>query len=143
MPFVVHTEKLNLISSVAAEVNDEIHTAQRRQKQQQRVTDTTGTSSSSTVVPKKRALAPAWTADSAAAEVENGNKLDANLEDFSDSSMCCNPHKDATSFESRWYEIKALFQLAIPTMIIQLGQVIPGFTIASYIGRTLGDSWST
>ena len=81
---------------------------------------------------------PASILDNAAADV----KEDENFDNRNDESLCFNPHKDVTSFESRWYEMNALFQLTIPTLIIQLGQVIPGFTIASYIGRTYSNDIS-
>ena len=81
---------------------------------------------------------PASILDNAAADV----KEDENFDNRNDESPCFNPHKDVTSFESRWYEMNALFQLTIPTLIIQLGQVIPGFTIASYIGRTYSNDIS-
>ena len=58
-----------------------------------------------------------------------------------DSNTCnfatdMNPYKNVTSLESRWYEMILLLRLAIPTFIVQLGSVTPGFVVASYIGRT-------
>jgi multidrug resistance protein, MATE family len=47
-----------------------------------------------------------------------------------------NPYKNVSSMESRWYEMILLLRLAIPTFIVQLGSVTPGFIVASYIGRT-------
>ena len=47
-----------------------------------------------------------------------------------------NPYKDVESIESRIFEMMLLLRLAIPTLIVQLGSVIPGFVVASYIGRT-------
>jgi multidrug resistance protein, MATE family len=40
------------------------------------------------------------------------------------------------SWQSHRYELTALMNLAIPTLAIQLGSVLPGFLIASYIGRS-------
>jgi Na+-driven multidrug efflux pump len=107
MTFAVHTEKLNLISIVAAEHHDEIHDAkvsQRRQQQQQ-----------------QQQQHPQYSAST------NERKHD--------DIGTVNPHFNVRSFESRMYEMTSLFQLAVPTFIIQLGAIIPGFTVASYIGR--------
>lgn len=53
-----------------------------------------------------------------------------------DIATTMNPYKNVASIESRWYEILLLLRLAIPTFIVQLGSVTPGFVVASYIGRT-------
>ena len=39
---------------------------------------------------------------------------------------------------STWKEIRLLIELAIPTIIVQLGAVVPPFMTASYVGRNFG-----
>jgi Na+-driven multidrug efflux pump len=155
MPFVVHTEKLNLIPSVVAEVNDEIHTAKRQQQQQQQLRSAFATTATVTVTTKKRGLSNKYTPqtnddhqiiDENDHEENCSNTNTTEINHIGSSSnnnnSNVNPHPDVTSLESRWYEMNALFQLTLPTMIIQLGQVIPGFAIASYIGRTYSNDIS-
>jgi MATE family multidrug resistance protein len=60
---------------------------------------------------------------SAVAEAEN------NDDDSVDSTL------HASTLSSRVHELKHLWDLALPTIIIQLGTVVPGFLTASYIGR--------
>jgi multidrug resistance protein, MATE family len=110
MSFAVHTEKLNLISAVASEVNDEIHEAKLQEAQRWK----TQTQPTNTVM--------------ASSTDDNNNNNDRT-----------NPHKNVRSIQSRMYELECLLRLAIPTLIIQLGSVLPGFTVASYIGRTFSN----
>jgi Na+-driven multidrug efflux pump len=121
MSFAVHTEKLNLISAVASEVNDEKHDAKiqqsKRLKAQTQVTN--GNHSASTTT-------------STAIGTDNDDK-------DTDNRNNSNPHINTQSLQSRMYELECLLRLAIPTLIIQLGSVIPGFTVASYIGRTFSN----
>lgn len=102
MAFAVHTEKLNLISIVAAEHHDEVHDAKQFQQRQLLLQQHAAVSTTS---------------------------------DNNRSNSKVNPYKNVRSYESRMYEMISLFQLAIPTFIIQLGSIIPGFSVASYIGR--------
>ena len=39
----------------------------------------------------------------------------------------------------QWKQVHRLFQLALPTIVVQLSFVIPPFLAASYVGRTYGD----
>jgi multidrug resistance protein, MATE family len=112
MTFAVHTEKLNLISIVAAEYHDEVHDAKVLQRQQQQ-------------------QAAAGSNDS----MKKNSAITNGTNDDDDVSDAVNPYKNVRSYESRMYEMISLFQLAIPTFIIQLGSIIPGFAIASYVGR--------
>ena len=133
MPFVVHTEKLNLISSVAAEVKDEIHTKLRQYQRRPNSSTERNNNDNENVVDEDE--------DDRRIRTEQAHKHE--LEHNGDhSTVDDNPHPDVTSLESRWYEMNALFQLAVPTMTIQLGQVVPGFAIASYIGRTYSNDIS-
>jgi multidrug resistance protein, MATE family len=78
--------------------------------------------------------------------VETGQLLSAHTENSSSchdstnrntaTTTTLNPYKDEASIESRMHEMLLLFRLAIPTFIVQLGSVTPGFLVASYIGRT-------
>lgn len=53
------------------------------------------------------------------------------------SSSIIYKHNDV-HYYNNWNEIKLVIQLAIPNIIIQVGQTIPSFITASYIGRTYG-----
>ena len=112
MTFAVHTEKLNLISIVAAEYQNEVHDAKLLQQQQ-------------AVIQHPKSDFD-HTASSRIIHSTNMNES---------SSITKNPSLNVASFESRYYEMISLFQLAIPTFIIQLGSIVPGFTVASYIGQ--------
>jgi Na+-driven multidrug efflux pump len=89
MSFPLHTEKLNLVSALAAEENDE-------------------------------------------------KNYEASLlhERKEESTPLSPPFLKIGSWQSHRYELIALMNLAIPTLTIQLGSVLPGFLIASYIGRS-------
>lgn len=87
MSFAVHTEKLNLVSALAAEENDE-------------------------------------------------KNFEASLKEDESASLLLAQSFKIGSWQSHRYELTALMKLAIPTLAIQLGSVLPGFLIASYIGRS-------
>lgn len=112
MTFAVHTERLNLISIVAAESQDEAHEASLHLRQQQQQNQQHNVTTTATHERKSH-------------ENNNNNKV----------TVTANPHQNVCSLESRGYEMSALLQLAIPTYIIQLGSIIPSFAIASYIGQ--------
>ena len=128
MAFAVHTEQLNLISIVAEEYHDEVHHDAKAlfllQQQQQQAA---GVPTNDTVTQKN------------ASNHTNGLYNENSTNTTNNSSSHCiliNPYKNTQSYESRIYELISLFQLTLPTFIVQLGSIIPGFVIASYIGRT-------
>jgi multidrug resistance protein, MATE family len=104
MSFAVHTEQLNLVSSVAAEERDErnyniVPSSSSSVMQQQQPPPQ---STSTTTMPRKFQVG---------------------------------------SFQSHTYELTAVMNLAVPTFTIQLGSVMPGFLIASYIGRNFTEEY--
>ena len=112
MSFVVHTEKLNLVSAVAEAEHDE-----EEEEERLLLLRTTSAAIATTASTNKRQHGGHDTRTTTADEAA--------------------PHT-LPRLPSHWHELCAVVQLAIPTAIIQLGGTVPGFVTASYIGRHLG-----
>lgn len=135
MSFVIHTEKLNLVSAVAEAEHDvdELQVVAQDERSSSSLREETNGGQGTVGVTHP------FTECSVFAQPANATAVVVPKEYRTNNTFIPMVVAIQTLQPSHQHEMMAVFHLFIPTVIIQLGGTVPGFVTASYIGRNYPD----